>query len=439
MDKLLNTLLDSFSVNQLRELALALVASGLEPPRATMNRDALLELIKTKSSDSHLALYAHRVEAVTPYKHLYLYSLPSAQGDYKKLSVAIANAFPEVWNGYRNAEAKTGELELEACLADDNQKRIYLKLAHLVEMSGWVLVDPKHKEFKLFRKRHPVVITLRSSDCVLTVSFPGFTYGPGLQHEDRLQYSAIADMCVKFVESKLNLECEQFPAKPAIDILLQEEPEEVIDIKRVVRPQRGGRFAFDAGEESKVTTALTDYFRKEGKINVEEKQFRELLRRSAASDIVLHWRTSDILTRVALLSHGAEILFVWRSAGASSSVVDSVLRKLVKYADFVSSPSVGDVRRKILSVSIGEILRPALVAQENGCSTSQVMKIVNNWVIKGIFVPQFRVNTDSLLQESENSWRNKIDDLPRVVTDEHGVEIDLTIPANIEVAFRRVK
>jgi hypothetical protein len=67
--------------------------------------------------------------------------------------------------------------------------------------------------------------------------------------------------------------------------LLAEEPDEVADIKRNVRPKKGRRFAFDAGEENKLTMALTDFLAQEGDIPVSETQIRSLLRRSGASDI----------------------------------------------------------------------------------------------------------------------------------------------------------
>jgi hypothetical protein len=336
-------------------------------------------------------------------------------------------------------DPKHGELEPQTCLIDDTQGRIYLQLVHEIEMSGWVLVNPKHKEFKEFRKRHPVVITLRIPEGIATVAFPGFTYGPGLQREDRLQYSAIADSGVDFLEKKLHIRCQQFPAKPAIDQLLLEEPDEVIDIKRVVRPMKGGRFAFDAGEEGKLTVALTDYFRSEGKIAVDEKQIRELLRTSAASDIVLLWKKTSLITRIALMAHGAELLFVWRSAGASSALVDSVLRKLVRYSQLIARPAIQALRGSLLSSPLGDVVRPAVVAQTHGISTAEVAEILNRAVAQGDFIPMFRVNTDALLHEIPNTWRHNVAELPAQVTDDNGAIIDLTIPANIEVGFRRVK
>jgi hypothetical protein len=439
MSTAINDVLASFSISQLRDLAFAMSSRGLKPPKSTADRKALLDLLHRKASDANLVLYAHRIEAVTPYKHLYLYSLRGGPTRLSALKSKIQSAFPSLMEGYRSVEARPGDLEPEAFLADDAQDRLYLKLVHQVEMSGWVLVDPKRKEYKEFRKRHPVVLTLRAAEGIATIAFPGFTYGQGLQREDRLHYSAIADQGVEFARRKLGIECDQFQAKPSIDSLLQEEPEDVVDIKRIVRPQKGGRFSFDAGEESKLTTAVADYFKTEGKIQVNEKQVRELLRNSAASDIVLWWKKTDLVTRVALMEHSAEFLFIWRSAGASSSVVDSVLRKLVDYSRIVARPAVQALRRSLLSTPIGNTVQPAVVAQTNGVRPEEVAEILNGAVARGTFIPVFRVNTDALLIDFANPWRRNVAELPEVVTDEHGTTIDLKTPANIEVAFQRVK
>ena len=102
-----------------------------------------------------------------------------------------------------------------------------------------------------------MVVTLRAPDGLITISFPGFSSGPGLQRDDRLQYSKIADTGVEFLQQKLGKQTLQFQAKQAIDLLLQEEPDEVFDFKRVVRPLKGGRFR-DSMRERKVSHYCAD-------------------------------------------------------------------------------------------------------------------------------------------------------------------------------------
>ena len=241
--------LGSFSLNQLRDLALAMGSRGVEPPKRNLGKEELLAFFKNKKTDANLALFAHRIEAITPYKHLFLYSLDASKFSFSKTKARIEGVYPKFIGGIRDVDPQVGDPEPEACLADESQNRIYLKLVHRVEMSGWVPVSRTEKRLKEFRKRHPVVISLRPAEGLLTIGFPGFTYLAGVQHENRLLYSGIAAQGAEFLKVKLKIECKPFNAKPAIDALLEEEPNEVMDVKRSVRPKKGGRFAFDAGEE----------------------------------------------------------------------------------------------------------------------------------------------------------------------------------------------
>jgi len=429
----------SFSVNQLRDLASAIGSRGAEPPKRNLDKAELLAFFKNKKTDASLALFAHRIEAITPYKHLFLYSLDASKFSFSKTKARIEGAFPKLIGSLRDVDPQLGDLEPEACLADESQNRIYLKLVHQVEMSGWVAVSRTEKRLKEFRKRHPVVVTFRPAEGLVTIGFPGFTYLAGVQHENRLLYSEIATRGAEFLKANLKIQCQTFNAKPAIDALLEEEPNEVMDVKRSVRPKKGGRFAFDAGEENKLTTALTEFLSREGDIAVSEKQIRSLLRRSGASDIVLVWRRLQILTRVALLQDAPEFLFIWRDSGPSSTAVDSILRKVISYERLVARPGINAIRVDLLASPFDQVLRPAMLAQRYGVSRSEVLEILNAAVSRGDFEPRFCVNTDTLLVDFANTWRKSLSEFPRTVSDEHGTVVDLTLPSNIEVAFQRVK
>jgi hypothetical protein len=194
--------LGSFSLTQLRDLAFAMGSRGMEPPKRNLGREELLGFLKSKKTDAALALFAHRIEAVTPYKHLFLYSLDPSKLSFSKAKARIEAAYPHFIGGVREVDPQVGDLEPQACLVDDGQNRIYLKLVHTVEMSGWVAVSRTEKRLKEFRKRHPVVITFRPTEGLLTIGFPGFTYLAGIQHENRVLYSGIAAQGAEFLKGK---------------------------------------------------------------------------------------------------------------------------------------------------------------------------------------------------------------------------------------------
>jgi hypothetical protein len=432
-------ILGSFSVSQLRDLAFAMTSHGIEAPRQGASKDDLLEMFKRKKSDAALTTFAHKIEAVSPYKHLFVYSLDAGRFTFKEAAAQIEAAFPGLLKKTRDVSSPTRDLEPEACVLDENQNRIYLKLVHQVEMSGWVAVSRTEKKLREFKRRHPVVATFRPSDGLMTISFPGFTYAEGVQHEERVVYADIAARGAAFIKSILKIDCAPYIAKPAIDALLEEEPNEVTDIKRSIRPLKGGRFAFDAGEEGKLAVAITDFLSREGDIPVNEVQIRRLLRKSGASDIVLVWKQLKIVTRVALLQEAPEFLFIWREAGRSSYVVDAVLRKVAAYGKLVRVPGIATARSEVLRSPLDDVVRPTVVAQHYGITFTDAVQILSLAVAKGDFEPRFRANTDSLLLDFSNTWRKTLAEFPTSVVAENGEILDLTKPSNIEVAFQRVR
>src|SRR5581483_10349090 len=170
-----------------------------------------------------------------------------------------------------------------------------------------------------------------------------------------------------------------------IEALLQEEPDNVTQIRRTVMPPKGRRFAFDAGEDATVEAAVADFFHTVANVQLSESQVREALRCSAASDIVLLWKQLDVVTRVGFTNENPEFYFIWRGTGAASTTVDAVVRKIVWYQRLVAKPKAARVQKNILSAALGVVLRPTTVAQQQNVSVAVVLEILNDAVSKGLF------------------------------------------------------
>ncbi len=434
----ISSILETFSQNQLRDLEHSLAAHGVSlPPSA--GREALISTLESRASDRRLRVYAHRIEAVTPYKHLYVYTLQDEFRSFASLKTAIEGTFPELIHDVRHFEPKSPELQPQLCLLDPVQQRVYVKLVHQVETSHWERVSPTEKRLKKFKKRHPVVLTFRPEEGVTTVAFPGYTGAASHIGEERITYAGIASEAIRFAEAALGIRGEVFQAKPAIELLLKEDPSEVTQIRRIVTPSKGRRFAFDAGENETVEAVVADWLRTSTNVEVTAGQVMEALRRSAASDIVLLWKKLNVVTRVGFTDEGPEIYFIWRGTGAASTLVDTVVRKIVSYHGLLAKPEAAKVRRAILSTGFGVVLKPSALSQEYGISSRAIVDILNEAVANGNFEPRFRVNTHALLQDVQNEWRSDPQGFPRTVMDEHNNKIDLTNPSNIEVGFERVK
>src|SRR5579872_1594908 len=113
----------SFSVSQLRDLAFAMSSHGIEIPKQNASKDDLLALFKRRYADATLALFAHRIEAISPYKHLFVYSLDSSRFSFRKARTRIEEAFPQLTDTIREVGPRVGDLEPEACVVDEVQNR----------------------------------------------------------------------------------------------------------------------------------------------------------------------------------------------------------------------------------------------------------------------------------------------------------------------------
>src|ERR1700734_4004663 len=94
----------SFSLTQLRDLAFAMGSRGIEPPKRNLGREELLAFFKNKKTDVTLALFDHRIEAITPYKHLFLYSLDPSKFSFSRAKSRIEAAYPHFIGGVREVD-----------------------------------------------------------------------------------------------------------------------------------------------------------------------------------------------------------------------------------------------------------------------------------------------------------------------------------------------
>src|ERR1041385_4574040 len=85
--------LKSFSTTQLRDLAFAMNSRGVEIPVQRLTKEALFAKLNERATDDALSLFAHRIETITPYKHLFVYAL-DAKVTYQEISTRIGGVFP---------------------------------------------------------------------------------------------------------------------------------------------------------------------------------------------------------------------------------------------------------------------------------------------------------------------------------------------------------
>jgi len=437
LDERVEALARDFTLHQLREV-LATVSVGSERGSLqSKTKEQILGQLGRIGDARKKALVAHRLEALTPYKHLYIYALKTS-ADYERVSTECRKRFPQLLSDFSPLRSDFGtELHLQLCLLDDAHKRAFFKFAHLVESWETVSTSQSERIQKRVRKRHPVVTTLYLSLGIAVVSFPGFTQ-VGADFKNRLTYAAIGKEAGALVAALIGVDLQGLQVKTAIESLLSDPTAQVFDIKRSILPQGGGKIVVDSwGDDSGLAKFLTKYLR-EGDVSVESDKVRNLLQSGADDDIWLLWRKLDLLTRFGFRETVPEVLVFWREAGPDSTKIDQFLEALTAYHSAAPPEATLAASKEIEDTPTGSIITPIALSQHHRITLDEALRVLISAIHRNLVELRFRVRTDSMLDNFQNIWRHNLADFPDTVTDEEGNAIDLRDHQNLEVAFERV-
>jgi hypothetical protein len=430
-------LLESFTSSQLRELDLLLAPPGAHATKGK-GREGFIRAITKRYEGNKLALHALRLEAISPYKHVFIFTFGALKNDFdvKGLRNRLEKGFPDLFDKPTLLDPQLDELQAEVCVFDRENERLLVKYVHLVETWKWEWTSDRTKRIEKYERRHPVVITLRPKERLMTVSFPGYTQGAIAPGKQRTAYVDIARKACEGLASASEIQAGSFPLKQTIELILQKEAGSVIDVRRDLKPEQG-KMMFDSGErKASLSTYVADMFRREG-IDVTEAEIRKMFGSTEAADILLWWKKREVLTRVAFNDYAAELLFIWRETSADASRIEDVLSTLIEYQKFIDRNQLAQALEYVDQSTTGTKLRSSALAQQFNLSANEALDILYRGVQRGVLEMLFRVKTDAELVEFSNDWRKELSEFPRSVTDDKGDVIDLTENANIEVAFER--
>jgi hypothetical protein len=430
-------LLQTFTTAQLRDLDLSLAPSMGSVTKSSNHRNFVQAIVK-RYEGRNLAAHALRLEALFPYKHVFLYTFnaPKGQRNVERLRERIDKGFPGLLEDPEILEP--GEnLAPEVWVFDEERKRLLVKFVHLVETWVWEWSSTRTKEMKMRKRRHPVVVAVFPGDRLMTVSFPGFTQGTFPTDMERTTYLDIARSACEAFASATDIQAAEFPLRQTIELILQKEP----DVKAVRRYSKGagGRVMLDSREgPSSSEEFLANAFRRDARIEVSPEDIRTILRSMEAVDIMLHWRKKELYTRISFHASAPEILFIWKSTIPDAAKIDEVLALIVEYQSYAGTAKLSEAVNYVDRAKPGTIIRPVQVGQQFSLSLDETLKILNRAMDRGVVDILFRVKTDDALVDFENEWRTNLSEFPSSVEDEHGQRINLAEHKNIEVAFKRL-
>lgn len=429
-------LLETFTTAQLRELDLSLAPSINSVTKPTKHKSFVQAIIK-RYEVKKLAAHALRLEAVLPYKHVFLFTFKVSDFGLDKLKGRLDNGFPRLFDEPTLIDPTMEELKPEVCVFDRERKRLLVKFVHLVQTWEGEWSSPTKKEWTPTIRRHPVVVSLFPDDKLMTVSFPGYTPGATPPTMERTTYSDIArNACSEFASST-DIHAGAFPLRQAVELLLQKEPE----VKAVRRYAKAadGRMMLDSREgPGSSEEFLAAKFWKEARTEIPQAAIQAVFQSMEAVDILLHWKKKELYTRIGFHDFAPEILFVWKSTLPDASRIDEVLAVIVEYQRYADTGKLSEAVNFVDHARPGTIIWPTQVGQQFSLSLDETLKILYRAMDRGVVDILFRVKTDDALVDFKNDWRSNLSEFPREVTDEHGHSINLAEHKNIEVAFKRL-
>jgi len=104
----IDQLLDTLNLSQLRDLALSLARPSDTTKSLPTNREKLLETIHRSADTKKIGAVAQRIEAIAPYKHLFLFAMPKTgkgSGSFDAVAKLVNAAFPNLSQGFANANS----------------------------------------------------------------------------------------------------------------------------------------------------------------------------------------------------------------------------------------------------------------------------------------------------------------------------------------------
>jgi hypothetical protein len=432
LDQAAKAVYSHFSNSQLRELALAARVPPAKVARLT-SQAALTETIDALPERHKLATIAHRIEAVTPYKHCVLVEI-DRELSYSSATASCLRSFPELSDGFVPLDSAESDIQPQLLLSDETSERIFLKFAHMVKVyenhvttEGLLRVEAK--------RRHVMVALIIPKLKIVAICFPGYTQAvPG---DETVTYNAFALQIAKRLEEVLRVKLPPFKLKPTTDLLLDDPSEHIVDLRRTVRFRRGGRMALDSESDEDAASALAEGISNTTGFNLSPEVIRIAFRFSEAQSIVLLWQAQAIITRVSLRNSLPEVLFIWGQTPTSLTVIETVLARLAKANSLLDSDGLRSASAAIKDAPPGDVIRPGWLEQHFALRPQAAVELLLDSCSKKMCVPVFRVRSDRAVGVP-SVWAESLTELPLIAHTEQGEPISARSPENVEVAFKRI-
>jgi hypothetical protein len=429
----LKQVLPEFRKDDLNQVLLALtgeVKSG--------HKEDVVEAVLDAAPPEKVERTLMRFECLSAFKHTWLFTLdtgiPKAHTS-DDVKIWAQKLYPDLFKPISTLNHTTKELQPTLQIYDETKSWIYLHCTQWVKTSKWVMQNSVTKTLEIQQLRHPVVIVIKGDLGIGEVRFNGFSQGRDVALEERIPYINIAIQAGELVRQMLGISVIGFPPNTATKALLTELPNELRQLARTAQSAQGSLTV--KSNETESGTDIVDLMRAFLGSKLPRETIEEALRDAPSDSIYLEWLKHGIVTRISAEMGHTEILFVWRGERSTLIVNDIVERIAKAYSATKKSTDRGSVRKYIEEQAPGTVFLLSQLIHYFNENPDWIMPIVEAAREDGLVERCYRVRSNSLLQGYRNEWLESPTNLPIVVEDENGQEINLRDPQNIEVGYRR--
>ena len=436
IDSVASALYSRLTSDHLRDLLTAYFGAAKAQTLAQKSREQIIKSLDGATDASKLALLAHQIEAVAPYKHCYPFYVDEPERwTFSELLKAFKTRFPRLDSAFVPATTSGYEMQVQLFLQDAQNERIFLKLVHMVDIWDTVVSNSDERTKKRVKSRHVIVAQFLPKSGAVTINFPGFTQA--LAAGEGSSYVAFAAQAAELIREQLGLSIETLPLKAASDAVLNDRSAHVINLGRKMNLSGINLSAYSTGEHADFSTVLAEALQLDGNIRVQAAQLKHLAESVPGDDIQLYWQKLGIVSRLSVKEAPNEVLFIWSKSQPSTASIDLVLATLLQYREIVASDQSKLAWKYLEDSAPHFIVQPHYLTQRFSINLEQSFALLFQASKNGLFQTRYRVAKE-LAPDFVNRWVSSIKEIPSVVTTSDGEEFSTRNPEAVEIGFERV-
>lgn len=302
----------------------------------------------------------------------------------------------------------------------------------------------KRKEQFSETRRHPIFLRLNTDSGRMIISYPGFQGGGEKYTSGGIVYSELITSILEVVSENLGLQIVNINLKNTIKELSGAKSQK-FSVKMIDSSYKDLKLLMrNASSEGKsiieeLSQGLSEYL----EIDYEKTYgaFEKLIKNSLVDEASLYWSDKKIRTNLRFLNNGPEITFSWEDRGGKRTLNDQ--SEILDTLFLLSGHAVYDNEREAWDYLIGldteQIIRANEIIQQTGCSADIAKKTIMAALESGIIEPRYRLKSSLDIQDYDNSWKDKPQELKGQFYDSNGNEVSGIEISNLEVGFAKLE